>query len=692
MSDDAPIPVEEQQEKDLVAATIRMWTKRIKDAITYFDKDFQRMRENMEFAAGIQWEGQDTIESTKYVANFCNREENQKVANLYAKNPEAIWNRRKRLDYQLWDGSIESKQQAHMIMAQAVQTGPSPAVMQAQALLNDIQHGDSWKQLVGRVGDTLEIAYQYQCDTQMPSFKYQMKQLVRRTGITGVGYVRISYSAEGEHILSSTSTDDSMMMRQKRAKLLQELKDDDELQDDDPRLIQLEQLIESMRNSVEQGDTTNIEERLVFDFPDSTSIIVDPKCKALKGFIGARWIAERKILPLEEVQAYYEVKIDAPGKLVIYAESGVEKTKTDPSKPGKDDPQEKPLVCVFEVFDVITKETFAIVDGWNQWAEEPHPVDPSINRFWPIFALTFNDIECEPGAKVHIYPPSDIELIRHPQKELNRTKEELRKHRKANRPWYATLEGWMTQPDKDAVADHESNQLVLFKGIPPGGTLADAIVPFHSAPIDPTVYNTAPILEDVALTIGSNAQQQQQSQRHVAATPAVIAEQARMQGTSSNVDDLDDLLGEMAQAGGEMMLRKFSLNTVKRIVGIGAAFPEQNREDFLNELFLDVVASSSGRPNKAVDVSNAQQLGPLMLQAGAQPWPLIKYYAKVLDANLDPAEFAPTLPPQQGPMSPQSQKKQTPTTQHPGTVGQQPGGLGMPVATQQGGPMVGQPQ
>ena len=36
-----------------------------------------------------------------------------------------------------------------------------------------------------------------------------------------------------------------------------------------------------------------VREGLVFDFPDSTSIIVDPRCKQLRGFVGARWIAQR---------------------------------------------------------------------------------------------------------------------------------------------------------------------------------------------------------------------------------------------------------------------------------------------------------------------------------------------------------------------------------------------------------------
>lgn len=502
-----------------------------------------------------------------------------------------------------------------------------------------------------------------------------MKQLVRRVVTTGVGYVRLNFSRQGDHALTDSGTDDSLSMRLKRARAIMEQINDDEVQDDDPRREQLEQLFSSVEASTANGDQTNIEERLDFDFPSSTSVIVDPKCRSLKGFIGARWVAQQYILPLEDVNAYFETNIKAGGELICYAEDGVEKLKNEPSSSNKD-PQEKPLCCLWEVFDIITKNIFFIADGWKDYVQEPQPLTPSIVRFWPLFGLTFNDIEVEPGGKVHIYPPSDVELIRHPQKELNRQRNELRMHRKGNRPWYGVSEGVLPTTDMDKITDHQTNELVAFKGIPPGTPINQVVQRFDPVPIDAALYESKTMLEDAHIVIGSN--DPSASISHVAATPAVIQEQQRAAGANSNVDDLDDLLSELARAAGEMMLREFSLDTVKRIVGVGAAWPEQNRQDFLNEIFLDSVAASSGRPNKAVDVANAQQIGPLMLQAGANPWALITMYCKALDTNLDPSDFAPTTAPVLG-------SGQTPTPQQqrqPGLVGQHQGGMGMPVGTQ----------
>jgi hypothetical protein len=276
------------------------------------------------------------------------------------------------------------------------------------------------------------------------------------------------------------------------------------------------------------------------------------------------------------------------------------------------------------------------------------------------------------------------------QKEINRERQGLREHRTSNAPFYVTSEGWMVEDDEDKVSKHENSEIIKFKGVPPNGDLKNAIVRFDAAAIDQTVYNTDPIIADAAMVTGQQQQVGQKPQRNVAATPAVIQEQSRVTEVSSNVDDLDDFLTQLANAGGEMMLRKFQPQTVIRIVGPGAAWPQDNRQEFLNNIFLNSVAASSGRPNKAIDVQNAQQLVPLMLNAGANPWGIIQYVAKTLDANLNPQDFAPTAPPQP---PQQGQQHNPPPGQHPhvqqmrqpGLVGQHAGGQPMPAGTQQGG-------
>lgn len=688
--------------------TVRLWRNRIKDAQKYFEADFQRMTSNMEFAAGIQWPGQETIDdqSKRYISNFITKHINDKVAALYAKDPKCEAKIRKRLNYELWDGSVEQEWNAVMAVQGAMIAGQlTPEAMQAGMLLQDIQQGKLLEKQLEKLGKTLEILYGYECDTQSPSFKFQMKQLVRRVITTGVGFVRLNYVTEGENVLSAAMTDDSLASRVDKAKQILFGIANDKISDDDPRIEQLRLLFSSIEQSMTVGDQTNIEERIEFDFPDSSRIIVDPKCKSLKGFIGAKWIAQRYIMSLEDANAYFKLYGDEAvtpgGDFVEYANDGAEKphatTETQPK-----DPQKSPLGCFWEVFDLTTKTSFFICDGWRWYVQKPSPPQPSINRFWPIFALTFNDIETEEGSKVHIYPPSDVQLLKPIQIERNRCREELKLHRQTNRPFFGVLSGSLEPADEDKFANHETGELVRFKKVPMNNNgqenVEGAVWKWEGQPIDRNCYDTTPLEQDASLAIGSNQIQQGLPIRHVAATPAVIQEQARMSGNSSNVDDLDDLLSELAQSSGEIVVRVFKPETIIRIVGRGAfQFPTdpKQREDLLNQVYLSIVAASSGRPNKAVDIQNAQQLIPLMLQAGANPWACIEYLVTVLDANIDPAKFAPPTPPMQPqgqpPQGQPSQKPQHPNkpmmhNQQPGRVGNQPGGQGLMPGVQQGGP------
>lgn len=692
--------------------TVRLWRNRIREAKRVHETAMKRIREDMEFAAGLQWDGQTSVDDPeqRYTANFITKFINDKVAALYAKNPKSEFKLRDRLNYQLWDGTVESEQQA----AGAVQMsmmGGMPPPPEAVALLMDIQQGRQREAIMKKVGKVMQLLYEYQCDVQQPSFKFQMKQLVRRVITCGVGYVRLDYVNEFQNVISPTTSDDSFASRVKRVKSIMAGVQEDKIQSDDPRLEQLRELLGSLQSSVQEGDTTGVEEHLEFSFPDSTSIIVDPKCSSLKGFTGAKWIAQEHIMSLEDANSYFELtgfnRIQTGGDFVEYTTDGSERPHALTEQQPKD-VQKSPLGCFWEVFDIQTKTKFWICDGWKWYVQDPAPVEPSINRFWPLFSLTFNDVVVETGQKVDIYPLSDVQLLKSIQRERNRSRDELKKHREVNRPFFGAMKGTIEDDDLDKLMNHETGELIQFSKVPQrangGEDVENALFTWTGTPIDKNIYDSTPLEQDAALVTGSNQIQQGAGLRHVAATPAVIQEQARMSGNSSNVDDLDDLLSELACAGGEMELRAFKPETVVRVVGPGAqnAWPTETKEDFLNGVFLSIQAASSGRPNRAVDIQNAQQLIPLIAQAGGNPIALIEYLVKVLDANLNPADFFPVAPPglgapgspsaqsgpkQQGSGSQQPQHPDKPMmhNQQPGRVGNQPGGQGLMPGVQQGG-------
>lgn len=608
-------------------AAVKQWQQRILDAERHWEPDFKRMRRDMDFAAGFQWAGQKEMDEDRYVANMTLRTVNQKVSALYARDPKAIARRRKRLDYQIWDGKIESLQQAIL--------GAQQSDVASMALIMDYTEGRRQRDIVDKVGRTLEILYQYMCDICEPGFKRQMKSLVRRVACVGVGYVRLNFERNSENAIGATDTATSIVDLVRRAQgILLDLAEN-EITIESPQVQELKQLLVAIQACEASGDTQDITEKLVFDFPCPTSIIVDPRCRSLDGFVGANWIAEKRLLPLNEVNEFFETDIQTGGTLVMYRDDG-ELKSSEIAAPT--DLPEKQIVCLWEVFDHRTKSTFFLVNGYKEYVQKPQPVYPYIKGFWLHKALTFNDVETEPSAKSTIFPPSDVQLVRSSQREWNRTRNALRNHRSQNAPKYVTGAGWLTESDKEKLSNAKPGEVIELQGIPPGSDVGKLLAPFIHAPIDPTMYDSTPLQQDMLFVIG-NMEATQPSSNKATATAASINEQSRQQIVSSNVDDLDDFLSSLAESSGQILLREVSEETVRRVVGPGMLWPPPGQnEDFVNELYLDVIAASSGRPNKAVEIANFAQIAPLMIQAGANPQFIIRESLKRLDDRLEPDE------------------------------------------------------
>lgn len=640
-------------------AAVKLWTKRIKDAKKHWEKDFKRMRENMEFCGGIQWKGQQSVDDDKgrYIANITQRNVNEKVASLYARNPKAEYQRRKRLDFQVWDGKMDSILQATQAIGLQTQQG-IPLSMPAMAMLQDFSQGQERRKLVDKVGNTLEIVYQWQIDEQEPDFKEQMKDFVTFAVCCGVGFVKMGFEREYTSSVDTMDVHSTVEDRMKKAQHIMGKYTEGKIDDTSPLIEELKCLLYSLQESATNGEMQDVSERLVFSFPSPVSIIVDPKCTSLKGFKGARWIAEEHILPLEEVNEFFESDIKPESTFQHYTPDGKPEEVKDPEVV---DVQRAPLVCLWEVYDLRTKSHFFVVDGYKKYVQEPQPVEPNIRRFWPVFALTFNNVVVTPNQKVTIYPASDVQGMMSAQKEWNRTREAMRAHRKANAPKYVTGAQWLTEADRDKVESGVENALIELQGAQSGADIEKLIRPFPSATIQPQMYDTSPLQQDVLLTQGSQ-QANLGPLTGATATEANIGEQSKMSTTTSDIDNLNNVLTSMAKAGGEMLLRDMSPEQVQRIAGPGAAWPTNDREEFINEIDLIAVAGSSGRPNMQMEVQKFERLVPLMLQAGANPLAIIEEAVHRLDDNLEVERFFPVPIP---PVGPQPQQGGQPGPQQP---------------------------
>lgn len=657
--DQKPKSPENDQEKesdiDLARkANVKSWLDKIDKAEKKWEADFDRMRSNMDFVYGLQWKNQKKLRTNRYVVNMTLRTVNQGVAMLYARDPQVEARRRPRFDFQIWDGSMETILQA-LIMSQTMSMAGLIVPPDMMALIQDFQMGRMQQKLVERVGKTLEYVYQYQCEQLQPKFKLQMKQLVRRVRTCGVGYIKVAFCRENDPEYNKELThSETRLVQQDRLARIQDLVkkvQDGKIESTSAEVDQLKNLALGLGV---MGDTDNndpekvkIKERLLFDFPAATAIIPDPCCRILKGFVGAHWVVEKFFYPLEFINAMYDKDIKIDSGVKIYGHD----TREDEAKTNlvtnKDQLQKR--VCVYQVRNLDDKTEFSLVKGYKDYLEEPIDVDPCTRSFWNIFPLTFNDTEVEDGCEATIFPPSDVDLLFSVQKERNALRFRQARHRCANDPKYVYPEGVLQQEDLDKLMDLEGQQFTGLKGLTPGMEPGKVLQALQVVPIQPGLYETEGLQEDALLASGQQEANLGPATPGVTATVGTIAEQSRMSVAGSDVDGLDDVLTEVAQCGGELLIREMSADTVKRIAGRGAVWPDtpESKEDFVNEIELKVRAASSGRPNKALEVANWERLAPLLIQAGANPQAIIRETIRRIDDQAEPADFfpVPTPPP-----------------------------------------------
>lgn len=618
----APTSADPTVEKPVVpketAALVKRWLGRVKAAEKHWEPVYKRMREDMQMAragADRTW-----IDADRYVVPLVQRHINQTVATIYAKNPKAVVQLKRRLEGTVWDGKPDSLAQA--MQAQVMSAGLDPM---ANAVVEDAQRVQMQRQLLMKIGKSLEILFDHYLGEQQPPFKGQFKQTVRRAKTCGVAFVELGFQRklQPDPDVSAQLADTTSKIAALEA--LAAKGAEGKIEDDSADLAELTASMEDLKTR----EYILVREGPVYGFPRSTELVVDPACRDLKGFVGAGWVARKYLMMPDQVRETYQVDIRSGytpyhrkgGELV---QESSDRTKGEPDDCGK--------AVVYFVQDRKTEMEFVVCEGYEDFLRPPAAPEIRIERFWRWFTLAFNSVEDED----EIYPISDARILRHPQMEYNRTREELRQHRIANRPVYAAKKGMLSDDDKKRLSIRESHEVVELDGmIDANSDVEKVISAIKPAPIDSALYDTDPMMSDILVGIGQQEANLGGSSG-ATATEASIAEQSRMPVIASDVDELDEFLSELARATGQLMLRELSKETVVKIVGPGAVWPELDAEAIADEVYLDIKAGSSGRPNKAAELANTERAMPYLVQMdGILSKPLADKYAALLDIDID---------------------------------------------------------
>jgi hypothetical protein len=631
------------QRKELV----QKWTDRIKRAKKYWEPVYDQMREDQDFVLGRQWSKEPKDE--RYVVNLTLRIVSQRVAFFYAKNPKFIAYRRHRIMNTAWDGdqsTLNSLQQAAgMAIGQSAQMGvpPDPNQMQiaqqtAGPILQDAAQVKSMEQQLDKIAKTLEYFFRQNIDQLPQDFKQMMKMVVRRASTTGVGYVKLGFERvmqkkpEIEQRIADISNRLATLER-----LAADLHDD-QVDENGPEMEEMQLLLKDLANQTQ----VVVREGLTLDYPTSTSIIPDPKCMNLREFLGADWVVQEFILSTNDIKEIYEIDVGksynaykgaAGGGATVTSRNGLVVVQDKASRIDNHEGADGRTCCVWELYNRKDGMVYVICDGYPDFLREPAAPEVYTDRFWPWFVLTLNDTDHE----ISIFPPSDVYLIRNMQSDYNRARQGMREHRRAARPKVVVSAGSVDQEDLDKLETHPDNAIIELNGLQPGQKVDDLLQSFRGPPIDPNLYETEQLFADMMRVSGiQDANLGSTGGKSPNATQSNIAEASRATAMGSNIDDLDDMLTGIARTGSQILLQECSVETVKRVVGVGAVWPDLSRQQIADEIWIKIEAGSTGRPNQAQEIANAERLFPLLMQIpGIKPEFLAKELIKRLDDKLD---------------------------------------------------------
>jgi len=625
---------------------VSRWQNRVKRARTHWEKPFRRMRENSRFCEGRQWPELAKTENRddRYVANICLRHVLQRTAELYPNNPTMKAKTKPKMVARVWDGTEQQLVMAQQTSQMAVMSGMMPDP-NAMMILQDASLVKQFEETMHKVGRTLEVLYDYNIMEQNHSFKSSMKMSIRRAIITGVGYVKLGFQRAMTMAPEIENRIADMSERLANIERLSADLADDEFQMDSADAESLRVAIQSL---AAEGQLV-VREGLTFDYPDSASIIPDPRCRTLRGFLGADWVAQQYLLTEDEIEEVYMVDIGT--SFTAYNENGEtngyqgsynaggSSTRGGMNEGDGDMPCD--LACVWEIYNRKDGTVYVVCDGYPDFLQDPGPPEVSTTRFWPWFSIVLN----EGYDEKTLYPQSDLDLIRDMQLELNRARQGLREHRRANRPKTAVAAGLLEEADLEKLRTHPANALLEMNALAPGQKIDDVLQVIHMPPIDAAVYDTGPVFEDVLRVLGSD-QADQGTTSSATATEVSVAQFSQNTDLTSTIDDINDVMTEMAQAASQILILNVSQETVQKVVGPGAIWPQLDKQTIADNVFLEVDVGANGPPDRQQDIQALTQLVPLLQRIpGISPEWLARQLIRRMGDDVDlEAAFAEGVP------------------------------------------------
>jgi hypothetical protein len=399
--------------------------------------------------------------------------------------------------------------------------------------------------------------------------------------------------------------------------------------DRDPETLEAEKaekeaLIEELQEKLELA----VNKMFVIDYVETENIQVSTDINCIENYTDADWIANELYLTkddalsrfprlkpedIKSAKSYFQ---RAPKELTTRETDNIlpQGTMTAESAQAyttQTSATESPMFLrVVEIWDRRDKQIRTLIDGVKKWAKEPYPPPYPTSRFFPYFYFAFYEVDGQRHAQSLAWRLYKL------QDEYSSSRSNFRLTRERSIPGVLFNATMLDEVEAKKLQDSKSQEYTALRPSDPATPIGNMFAAKPVATIDMRLYDPTLILNDMerisgvqeALSAAINSPGNPKT-----ATEANIQQSGTQARTTSDRDNLEAMLTELAEYTAQQALQCLEVRDVQRLAGPKAFWPENmDIEDLFTLVEITIEAGSTGKPRQATDMQAWGTILPLI--------------------------------------------------------------------------------
>ena len=433
------------------------------------------------------------------------------------------------------------------------------------------------------------------------------KQVIRSCMTSKIGVVKVTYQRDyyKDPLVSRQFNDaqDSLARIQSDVK---------ELMDNQSYGGEKEELIEEIKETM-LGLKDRVEvmqrEGLNLGFVRPEDFRMDTSLDSLQEYQSAQWMANVTWMTPADVMDRFQLSKKEIETFTIYrrTDAGIlNRLNKDGGLQGNSTEDVSLAIAVWEYWDKTAQTVFTFADGGKKWLKEPFHPNRLGEKFFPFFLLGLNWID---GQE---WPISETELLMSLQDEYNTIRTQHSKHRELSAPFFVADSSRVNYEDIEVFSNAAIGEIALINAS--GQNVSSVFQPATPPPMNPQVYDTAPLRTDMEWISGLGDAQRGGVNRAKTATEANIQQAGLATRIAEKVDQTEDWLKELGWFAAEILLQEVSPQKAIEIAGPNAFWPILNKQQLYDSVFIDIAAGSTGMPDTNEERMRWIELMPIIMQ------------------------------------------------------------------------------